>query len=233
MSRTENYIQLYKKLEKTVKDSYKIRNKDSISYYLINKTKYRRFRNEISYCQEVRNLLQHSEKLENNFIVEPSESMIDFISKLIDEINGRKQCKDIATSLKNIFWATMEDSISKSMEIMKERNYTQIPILDDGKVIGVFDGDVIFNYIADHVLVAIDELRFEELKDYLMIGGREQIAFEFVRPDMYVDDLIKKFETNYDIGTRIGLVFVTPSGTDSEQITGLLTAWDILGSGGL
>ena len=79
MSNADIYISKYKELEATVRSVYQLSENDSISHCLKNKSEFRRFRDDISYCQEIRNILQHKTTFSGTYAVEPSDSMISFI----------------------------------------------------------------------------------------------------------------------------------------------------------
>lgn len=233
MNNSEHFIELYKELENTVREIYKINDGDSISHYLANNSKYKRNSNEIKYCQRVRNLLQHNTKINNEFSVVPSDDMIFFLKKLIKDISNRLQAKDVSINLNSIYFKAMGDRVDQAMIRMKRDNYTHIPILEENVVKGVFDENAVFNYIADEEIITFEHTKFIDLEQYLSLDNRETVTFDFVSPNDYVEDILKKFECNLSKDVRLGMIFVTPSGKRTEKITGIITPWDILGSSSL
>ena len=79
MTNADIFIDKYKQLEEVVRSTYHLKDNDSISFYLSGQVKYQRFKDDIKYCQDVRNLLSHKKKLNNSFAVEPNKQMIEFI----------------------------------------------------------------------------------------------------------------------------------------------------------
>ena len=69
MSNAEIYIETYKTLEETVREIYHLKETDSISWYLRNRKEFAQDAEEIKYCQEVRNLLQHRRKIQGDYPV--------------------------------------------------------------------------------------------------------------------------------------------------------------------
>lgn len=148
MGNAERYIEKYKELEEVVRSTYKLNYSDSISYYLSHEAKYRYLKDEITYCQEVRNLLQHKKKINDSYPVEPADETILFISSLIERIKNKKKCKDICIPASSIFYKKMSDSVQEAMKVMRKNKYTCVPILDDWyRVIGVFDENSLFECI--------------------------------------------------------------------------------------
>ncbi len=229
MTKTEEYIEEYKKLEEVVRSIYKIGNEDSISYYLNKQDKYRKYKEDIKYCQEVRNLLQHKSKLWDEFSVEPSRKMIQFIRILIEKVKNRLKCNDIQITRNNVFCQPINGNVKAAMKNMREKMYTHIPIIEDGRVIGVFDENSVFCYLADEGIVDIEEkLTFGEIKEYCSLEGREMEEFLFFRATSYVDELENAFEKTFRNKKRIGMVFLTANGKATEELQGILTPWDIL-----
>ena len=158
MDKSENFIEKYKHLEDVVRMTYNLREADSISYYLTNQAKYARFADELRYCQKVRNFLVHEKKVNDNFAVEVSKSMLDFIDSLIDSIVNQPRCSDVQIKFRDIYWRSINDTVNETMSVMRDKLFTHVPILDDEcTVIGVFDENAMFTYIAEEGIVSIDE----------------------------------------------------------------------------
>ena len=94
---------------------------------------------------------------------------------------------------------------------------------------GVFDENSVFTYIADEEIVAIDEsLTFADVQKHLSLEGREMESFVYVKATSYVDELEEKIESAFNMGKRIGLAFVTASGSNKDKLQGIITPWDII-----
>ncbi|MGN0488178.1 MAG: CBS domain-containing protein [Ruminococcus sp.] len=229
MTNADVFIDKYKQLEEVVRSTYHLRDSDSISFYLSGQVKYQRFRDDIKYCQDVRNLLNHKKKLNNSFAVEPNQQMIDFIDNLIERIKKRAKCNDIQIKICDIFWKSIDGNVKDTMKAMRDNLYTHIPILDNGVVIGVFDENSVFNYLAEEEIVAIDDdLTFEEIKNYISLEGREMEEFLFFKTNSYVEELENEFEKSLKRGKRIGIAFLTQNGKANEKLQGIITPWDII-----
>ena len=229
MTNADVFIEKYKLLEEAVRSTYHLEDGDSISYYLRGQAKYQRYRNEIKYCQDVRNLLSHKKKVDDRFAVEPSQQMIWFIDRLIEQIKNRARCCDVQIGIQKVYWQPINGSVKASMKMMRENLYTHIPILEDGRVIGVFDENSVFNYLADEEIVAIeDNLTFENIRDYISLNGREMEEFLFFKSASYVDELEKEFDKALQKGKRIGVAFLTQTGKASDKLQGIITPWDMI-----
>lgn len=231
MANTDIFLDKYKQLEEVVRSTYGLKDEDSISYYLNGKTKFNQFRNEIKYCQDVRNLLSHKQKVKDSFAVEPSQGMIDFIDSLINRIKGRRKCREIQIGFANVYWETLDGNVKKTIKAMRSHVYTHIPILKDGVVTGIFDENSIFNYLADNEIIEVDDaLTFRNIEQYLSLSDRELETFLFSKADRYVDELECEIESYFQKGQRVGVVFITQNGAETEKLLGIITPWDIIAS---
>lgn len=231
MTNAEIFIEKYKQLEEVVRSTYNLRNSDSISFYLSNQNIYQRYRDEIRYCQEVRNLLSHKKKIGNEFAVEPSQQMLDFIDNLIKKIRKRTKCFEVQINESQVCWKSMNDSVKDTIKEMSDKLYTHIPILEDGKVIGVFDENSIFNYLSKQEIIMIEEnTTFNDIKEYIGLYDREMEEFIFFSSQRYLEELEKEFEKSYKRGKRIGIAFMTQNGKSREKLQGIITPWDMIAS---
>lgn len=230
MSNSELFLEKYKELEKAVRSTYNLKEYDSISYYLREKSKFKQYAQDISYCQKVRNFLCHETKLEGDFAIEASDGMIKFIENLTDEILSQPNCSDIQVKLTDVYWRLLSDSVKETMAVMRKNAYTHIPILDEnGTVIGVFDENSVFTYIADEQAVSIDDnLKFADIQKHISIYGREMESFLFVKASFNAAELEKIIEDEFKKGKRIELAFVTQSGSNDDKLLGIITPFDII-----
>lgn len=226
------YIQKYKELEEVVREVYNLPRETSISYYLNHQEEFKRYRPEISYCQDVRNLLQHKKMISDTYPIEPTDEMIDFITTLTEKIRHTKKCSDICVRFDRLYYRSLDDSVKEAMRVMKSKKYNCVPVLDRKKLLGVFDENSLFEYLAQEGIVEIaDNLTFRDINDHLAITNREMEEFLFYPMHKNVEELEKEFEKSFHRGKRLAVVFLTRNGKESEDILGIITAWDILSKG--
>lgn len=223
------FLERYKELEEVVRSTFNLKYEDSISYYLGSENKFKRYANDVRYCQEVRNLLSHKKKIDDTFAVEPTEQMIKFITQLIELIRNRARCSDIQIGISQVYWQPLCGSVKATMKEMRRKVFTHIPILEEGVVIGVFDENSVFSYLADEEIIEIDDnLTFNAIRKYLSVNGRDMEEFIFYKASGYVENLEIEFERAFKRGKRIGIVFLTQSGKPNEKLQGIITPWDII-----
>ena len=231
MTNADEYIQKFKELESVVKNTFGLNDWDSITNFLSKRDEYRPFREEIKYCQEVRNLLQHKQKIGGEYPVEPSREMIDFLQKTIDSLKERKTCGEIMVPMNRLFYKKTSDSVKGTLGKMTKIPTGHVPVLDEnGKVCGVFTAVSFLYIIADRKGEPLgSNYSFADAKNYVSLEHHNSEVYRFVEKDLYVDELKDIFEKTYSGGKRLAMVFVTSNGKESGKLLGTISPWDVLG----
>lgn len=230
MSNAERYIEKYKELERTVRRVYKLPREKSISFYLKERTKFGKYREQITCCQEVRNFLQHEQKIGGEFAVQPSEQMIDFVDDLIQQLSDRPRCRQLAVPYGKIYWQSPGGKVSVAMQAMRQNGYANIPILSNKRVVGVFNGRRVLDYLADHGRID-PALTLGDIADYTALERYPREGFLFIPQNMEVEELERRFESELKGGRIIMAAFLTANGRREECVTGMITPWNLMGAG--
>lgn len=227
-SRAEVFLDKYKQLENIVKAEYRLKESDSAVGFLLRNKGFQNIKNELDLCRETRNLLAHNPKVKNSYAVEPSVEMINLLDDIIDKIENPLRAENVMTNKSELCYKSMEDSVREAMIKMHEKAYTHIPILEDGVLMGVFSENTVLSILIDEDFIGIENnLKFYDMKKYLSIKGNENESYRFVSKDTLVSDISILYREASHINDRIGMIFVTHSGKESEKIMGIITAWDI------
>ena len=168
MNRTETFIELYKTLEELAVSRYGYPSDGRAVYQLERRPEFKKIREELDYCREVRNLLQHRKRLGDSYPVEPSGAMLDLLRSVIAQVEAPPRAKDIQVPLREVLCRTMEDPVRPTMLEMERRGFSHVPILRDGVVEGVFSATTVFSCLLDGSITGIGEdMRFSHLRDWL------------------------------------------------------------------
>lgn len=179
----------------------------------------------IEYLQ-LRNALVH--KTTGEPIAEPHQEVLDSITLLYDRLTHPPTAGDIAAS--PVYTCKTTDQLMTVITQMKQHFYSMVPVYHDQHFVGV---------LSDHSLVlwmgSLKEGQNVDLNTQLVGGLQEYFGhqddkysgYRFITPktDMYtVRDYFLSFTSEKK---RLGAVFVTNSGTERDEILGVITAWDI------
>ncbi len=231
MTNADIYIQKFKELESVVRDMFKLNDWDSVAGFLSKREEYAPYREEIKYCQEVRNLLQHKQKIDGKYPVEPTDAMLDFIQKAIDKLKNRKKCCEIMVQRKDVFCRALSDSVRETIPQMRSFDHNHVPILDErGVVVGIFTTVSFLKLMADKTDQEIsDDTKFSDIRKYIAFDHHSTEVYNAVNEEMYIDELEDLFESYYAKGKRLSMVFVTKGGEKNGKLLGIISPWDVLG----
>ena len=231
MNKTDEFLDIYKKLEQYAITRYGFADDGKAVQNLEKEPEYRSIKQELRYCREVRNLLQHKPKMESSFAVVPSEEMIDLLKRTIEKVINPPKALSIAVPFQKVMYKSMDDHVLSAMKEMNEKVYTHVPILKDGKVEGVFSENTLLSYLVDEEIVCIDSnLTFSDIAKYLPIKKHRAETFRFVSRDALLYEVSQLFDNALKKSERIGMVFITQHGGENERVLGIITAWDVAGA---
>lgn len=233
MNNTDLFLNKYKELEAAVKLKYGLSRGESVVTFLKRKAPYSTYSAEIQCCAELRNLLAHNPKIGGEHITEPSAKTLEFLDFLINKVKNRPRSKDIAVKYQDIYKETLSGNVKNTMAIMKSKRFSHVPIVENHRVVGVFDKNSIFLYLTKEGVECINNLSsltFADIEQYVSLKYRTDLDFIFARSNMFVDELEDIFEKALDNGKRISLVFLTATGSKGEPLQGIVTPWDIIGA---
>ena len=230
MSKTnaEIFIDKYKELEQIIRREYNFKPSESLDYAFENDFRLRKNKEDLLLLREIRNLLQHQEKIKKKYIVEPLQEVVELEEKLIQSFINKPKCIDYCIRLSDICYRNIEDKVSETVKEMKEKHYTHIPILENGKVEYVFDENSIFNYLADEGIGIDETFKFKDIKNYISLDNNTNEEYKFISKEYTVEKLKEDIEDFKKKGKRLDIAFITEKGKKEEKLLGLVTIWDIV-----
>lgn len=227
-ARVDEFLDKYKQLEENVRAAYHLESSKNPIYELKERLSSREAQ-AIDYCREVRNFLQHNPKIDGAYALVPSEEMIAFLDRTIARVVGRPRVMEVAVRTEKIVGCAPSDQVRDVIAKMAESGHSTIPVLEDGKVVGMFDRDTVFLFVTANPGKALPEdALVSNMGAYTSLDNRKSEVFTFHAKASYVDEVEDAFEAHSALGHRVAMAFVTEHGKREERILGLLTAWDII-----
>lgn len=229
MSNTDLFLDLYKQLEQAAVTYYGLPSDGSAVSKLEKLNQFKEIRNQIKYCREVRALLTHNPKIEDDFAVTPSDAMVKTLQEVINLVKEPPNCFDKAIKGSNILTAEPNDNVIEKMKVMKAFGYSYMPILSKNKVVGIFGKDTIFAITLDgYENIISDTTNFRDIASYTSVRRKDRNTFRFVPKNMLVSAAEKMVVDAFRKKIRINLLLVTETGKVDEPLLGILTPWDVM-----
>ena len=192
------------------------------------------YKNELEEIGELRNYMMHNSTRNYAYPVYPSPEYNELLRTIIGEIKQPKTIYNSKMCVRNdghMLWASLTDNVQDTVRKMLEKVYTQVPILEDGRMVGVFSESSLIEMFKEGNDIANDpHVRFENILEYIDID-RERILEDFgvIDKDSSTYEVEEFFKRAFDSDKRITCLFITENGKKTEKILGLTTIWDVLG----
>lgn len=231
------FLNLYKTFEALVKEAFSGDKSRAIRVYIsklehsVSLSEQIRGR-KLNVARELRNGLAHLEDVEvdglYNSSFSISDSLIETLEKEIEIIRNPKIVEHEMIKISNVFYTTKNELLSNVFERMSSHTYSNVPILEDGRVVGIFGEHSIFAFVADNRSFEMrKDLKIKDLEKYTYLDNQKNEYYTFVGRNEKVVELYDEF-TKYKDGKRLGMAFVTQNGLPNERILGIVTIYDLI-----
>ena len=230
---------LFNELEKAIKkrcESFGV--KEDFYKNSINKLKenndpiIRKFYYSFIEVGEIRNFVIHNNTKKYSSPICPSPDYKNIIKDLTKELKEPKKIINSKMCIKidKIYTRSLNDNLEETIKEMIKNMYTHIPIIKEGKVIGVFSENTLLDIINKNGGIITDKnTKIGDYSNEIKITNHSLEVFPFISKDTTIYEVENIFENYFKDNKRTGCVFVTNSGKENEKILGMLTAWDVLG----
>jgi len=179
----------------------------------------------IEYLQ-LRNAIVH--KTTGEPIAEPHAEVITAIRELHTRLTNPPTALELAA--KPVYSCQTSDRLMDVIPQMKQHFYSMVPVYHDKHFVGV---------LSDHSLVLwMGSLQKGENVDLntQTVGGLQEYfghqddkysGYRFITPETDIFTVRDFFLSFISEKKRLGAVFITKTGSEQSEITGIITAWDM------
>jgi predicted transcriptional regulator len=190
----------------------------------------RRVRKMLGYVRDIRHLLQHPQHKSDGSALEISAPFLEEVQNLLGFLRKTETASTIGVARGKIYVAQPSETLGKLADLMKQKGYSHLPILDgDDVVVGLFNEAAVFDVLWSQNELIIDRSTLlSVLLEHCKLTDERTEIFRFVKPQTSHDELVKSFRALGSANRRLGAVFVTASGKAKEPIQRMITAWDVL-----
>ena len=232
---TEKFIRLFEELKAEVNQRANLPTSHSFEIsegaqrdVVINKRK-----DLLYYVKDVRNALQHPKHRSQGPAFLISKAFLAEVKALLDHLKNPVRSGSVGIPRKNIRTASLSDLLGNLAMEMKANGFSHVPILNENDVVvGVFNEAAVFDFLWSEDAKIIERtMSVEEILPHCRLDADHTETFRFVGPRVPIEELVDLFRAIQSPTTRIGAIFVTASGKETERLQRLITPWDVLGRG--
>lgn len=229
-SRAEAFLRLYRILEGALEKRFAGRREGSsvVMEYLKDEDSIP-FRRELNVCREIRNLLSHNADDEGAPLVEPSEAVLESLYAILAHVTRPERAMDLGTPQDQILWAHPGDRVIEIMHRMADRGYSHVPVVEKGRMVGVFSVGSLFACLESRGLGALDDsTRVGQIKDALSVERHGAERYLFMPADATAVQARAAFDRRGERNSRLSAIFITEDGTPQGTLLAMLTPWDLM-----
>jgi CBS domain-containing protein len=188
-----------------------------------------RYSYELRSFSKLRNMLVHDgDGAHKTPLIEPTEFAVARYREIADLIMKPKKALNIAVRASHVFTVTLNDRATRIMAEMNKKTFTHAPVIEDGKMVGVFSENTVFAYLVKEKQSLIDEeTTIADFKDFIGFEDHPSEKFIFISSESTASEVRELFAGAVKKGIRIGMIFVTANGRPEEGLLGVITAWDL------
>lgn len=235
MSNAEVFLELYKNLEELLEVKYsdgrRYNGSAVMRYY--NDDDGKKWREELNICREMRNMLSHHAQIGGEPVFEPSDAVVRILERIIDDVKNPPVAMSIATPAASLMTCSYDDAAVDIIRKMKARGYSHVPVLENGRLAGVFSVGTVFSVIEKFgKWDSFDDATIREFSDFLPIDRHFTETFGFVADSAPYSSLKYRFTAKAPTERRLAALFVTANGRSEERVLGIITPWDMIKGAG-
>ncbi|WP_269508144.1 CBS domain-containing protein [Corynebacterium faecium] len=171
--------------------------------------------------RETRNIIQHSPRNSGQAVVVPSDWVLNTAQKLLNKMANPVRVKEVMVQPEHCFTS---DEIHRVLKTIVEKNYSQLPVFENGRYISLLTTNGIARWVADaadtsgDILLGVAEV--QEVLGSVESGENPR----FVRP---TDSIARLLELFTSPEYQSDCVLVSDTGHQSGNLLGLVTKFDL------
>jgi len=181
---------------------------------------------EIDFYRELRNLLTHNTINGDEAAAEPSDSLISQIEMVTDKIRYSKQAKDLF--LKRVRSFDVNDPLGKVLDVINHVRYTQFPVFDGNKLVGILSSIGVTKYLAKAMDKDINAIKKATVRQILEVED-EQDFYEVIPAETSVFDIEEIFSERIREGRTAYILLIAKGDRirKKSDLIGIVTPWDL------
>ena len=224
--KVERFLDTYRRIETHGEQLLGRSVRGSVLFELARRKQFQKYATELDCCREVRNLLSHEVMVKGEYPAAPSKAMQQMLEQVLRQLTDPDTVARRMTPKEKLIQVAPTESLSKVLEDMRKNDLSFLPMLEHGKVVGIFSTAAVFR-AAMEGLILTPETKVGDLAPWLPPNKHVGHRFPFVRHDLPVEEA----EAYFDRGKRnnkVRLLLVTQNGKPEEKLMGVVSPYDLL-----
>lgn len=229
VSNSKKFIEAYNKIDHNLRAQYNFKRGQSFGDMIrrcsaINSI-VRKFEDVLIDYSRLRNAIIHNEN-EDYVIAEPHDDVVEKIEKISELICTPPLVINTVCN-KAILTCDAQDSVGKVLEKMYESSYSNLPIYQDNKLVGMANGQKLANRIGE------EKFKGKSVDEFLKNTSILEVVMQEISPAVYysiqpvtltIDQALNMFYSN----RKLIAILISKTGSLNEPALGIVTVADII-----
>jgi CBS domain-containing protein len=183
----------------------------------------RRRRPLLKEINRLRNLIVHNYSRSRPFAVPTSDAVAQIVA-VRDEFLTPPLLVSLAAS--PVEQCRPDDPLGRSVKKMHDGGFSQLPVYDDQRCLGLLTADTIARWLATHLADGVGLIEERPVSEVLPFQEHDE-NHTFMPRTATVADGLTAFDTFLSRGLRLDAILITNGGKPAESPLGIVTIHDI------
>lgn len=186
-----------------------------------------KYKDDLKEIGELRNAIVHDRGYPEYAIAEPHDDIVEKLEYILQELQNPKTLFPLFKC--NVVSFQQTDRIVDVLKAIKQYAYSQFPIYDGTKYLGILTDRGITNWVANHVDDSFPSV-LQTVKVAEVLGYEKKKTFAgFIEKRKTIYDARVRFIDHMEKhNTRLEAVFITENGKSNEPLLGMVTPADLI-----
>ena len=229
--RAEEFLKQYRRLEGLLERRYagkKTEHSSVVREYMFDPDSVP-YRTQLDLCREIRNLLSHTSDDAGEPVVDPSQSILDTLKRIIEHVERPILAVECGTPGEKIVFAHPNERVTEVIRRMRKMGYSHVPVKEGKRITGVFSSAALFAYLDRNGFCGTgNDMRIADLDTAVEFDHDRSEKYVFMPQEATILAVRDAFRKHNERNSRVAAVFITKDGESSQEILAMLTPWDVL-----
>lgn len=224
----ERFIAAYNQIDYSLRTIYDFKRSmsfsDVVRRSVVLNSVVRKYEEDLIDYGRLRNAIIHNGN-KKYIIAEPHDNIVTKIEKLANLISEPPVAIDRVGN-KEVITINYDMKIATAMELISRTGYSNLPIYDGEKLIGILNGRKLISVLGQKIGEKVN------IQDYIMNTEVSTVVenmgddyyFMLADEDLTIDDAMNYFENN----RKLLIILITKNGKDTGKPLAIITAADII-----
>lgn len=232
MKSAELFLDFFAHIENHLKKVLGVHNHERFNELVIkvaeNNHLVRNYKEQLLSLGNLRNAIVHETRKDFKVIADPREDMLELIQEIYIKITKPKFVLDFFNV--NVYSTTPNSDLAIVLEQMVTNDFSQAPILEDGKIIGLLNKESIANWMGRNVADGEPDFLLSDTKVKTLISsGLPKGNYKIIPRTINLVEARDLFLEKLGSIVPLEVLLITQNGKPNESLLGIITRNEDLG----